>query len=193
MCISLEDAPAPKQQIACTRSFGQPILELSELIEAISEFATRAAEKLRRQSSVAGQILVFVHTSPFRPGPRFSQSVVMPLRRPTADTSLLVQAAVRGITSIYRPGFQLAKAGVMLLELISDTVCQGELDLESDRGNNRTRLLSAFDAINERFGRGSISMASAGLNNTQRGWAMRQDRLTPQYTTQWSDLPLARA
>lgn len=56
-CIGLEDAPPAKQQIACTRSFGHPITELSDLIEAISEFASRAAQKLRSQSSVAGQIL----------------------------------------------------------------------------------------------------------------------------------------
>lgn len=46
-CISLELAPQPKKQIACTRSFGRPITILLPLIEAVSELATRAAEKLR--------------------------------------------------------------------------------------------------------------------------------------------------
>ena len=68
-CIELVDAPPAKQQIACTRSFGRPITEQTDLIEAISEFASRAAEKLRRQSGLAGQVPVFAHTSPFRPGP----------------------------------------------------------------------------------------------------------------------------
>lgn len=153
-CIELEDAPPAKQQIACTRSFGHPVTELADLIEAISEFASRAAEKLRRQSSLAGQILVFAHTSPFRPGPRFSRSVVVPLRQPTADTRLLVQTAVMGITQVYQPGFQLSKAGVMLLDLMPNTVCQGELNFEPEDAKDKTRLMIAFDAINDRFGRG---------------------------------------
>ena len=44
-CISLEDAPPPKQEIACTRSFGHPITELRHVSEAVTEFASRAAEK----------------------------------------------------------------------------------------------------------------------------------------------------
>lgn len=62
-CIELDDAPGPKKQIACTRSFGHPIQDLASLVEAVSEFATRAAEKLRAQRSVVTEILVFVHTS----------------------------------------------------------------------------------------------------------------------------------
>jgi len=102
-CINMEEAPAPKQQIACTRSFGHPITDISQLIEAVSEFTSRAAAKLRLQSGLAGQILVFAHTSPFRTGPKFSKSVVTPLRRPTADTRLLVKAAVTGISQFYKP------------------------------------------------------------------------------------------
>jgi len=192
-CIELEDAPPAKQQIACTRSFGHPVTELADLIEAISEFASRAAEKLRRQSSLAGQILVFAHTSPFRPGPRFSRNVVVPLRQPTADTRLLVQTAVMGITQVYQSGFQLSKAGVMLLDLMPNTVCQGELNFEPEDAKDKTRLMIAFDAINDRFGRGTIHIGSAGVKDANRSWGMRQERLTPQYTTKWSDLPVVRA
>ena len=148
-CIGLEDAPPAKQQIACTRSFGHPITELPDLIEAISEFASRAAEKLRRQSSQAGQILVFAHTSPFRPGPRFSKSVVVPLRRPTADSRLLVQSAVAGVRQIYQPGFRLSKAGVMFMDLTNDTMTQGELDLEPVETRDRAKLMMAMDALND--------------------------------------------
>src|SRR5665647_433600 len=66
-CIELEHAPQPKQEIACTRSFGHPVTEIHELAEAITEFASRAAQKLRKQNSLAGQVLCFIRTSPFRP------------------------------------------------------------------------------------------------------------------------------
>jgi len=192
-CIGLEDAPPAKQQIACTRSFGHPVTELSDLIEAISEFASRAAEKLRRQSGLAGQILVFAHTSPFRPGPKFSKSIVVPLRRPTADSRLLVQAAVAGVRQIYQPGYRLAKAGVMLMDLMPDTISQGEFDFDAPEGRDRGKLMVAMDAINDRFGRGAIHVGSAVGAGGGRAWSMRQERLTPQYTTNWDDIPVARA
>ena len=192
-CISLEDSPQPKQQIACTRSFGQAITDLASLIEAVSEFASRTAEKLRKQESHAGQLHVFAHTSPFRSGPHFSNCVTVPLRRPTSDTTLLVQAAVAGVKSIYRPGFQLAKAGVMLLDLIPATVEQHELEFGEAAAKDRRRLMLAIDCINDRFGRGSIHVGSAVGVASARSWSMRQERLTPQYTTRWEDMPVARA
>lgn len=57
----------------------KPATGLTELRETFSEFTSRAAEKLRKQCHLAGQILVFARTAPFREGPRFSKSVVVPL------------------------------------------------------------------------------------------------------------------
>ena len=59
-CLTLDDIPPDKQQIACTRSFGHLVIELNDLLEAITEFASRAAEKLRKQNSRGGQIMAFV-------------------------------------------------------------------------------------------------------------------------------------
>lgn len=150
-CISLEEAPPPKQQIACTRSFGQPISTLPPLVQAVSDFASRAAEKLRQQNSVAGELLVFAHTSPFRGGPQFSRQAVVKMRRPTADTRLLVKAASDGITRIYRPGFQLTKAGVMLLDIFPATVIQGELDFGDTDSENKNVLMATLDALINRL------------------------------------------
>lgn len=192
-CIEMDGAPAPKKEIACTRSFGRPVRDLGPLIEAVSEFAGRAGEKLRKQHSVASEVQVFAHTSPFREGPKFSKSIVVPLRRPTADTSALVSAAVIGIRAIYQPGFDLIKAGVMLLDLVPDNIHQGELDLEGDDTKDRTRLMSAMDCLNGRFGKGTVHVASTGLDDHRREWGMKQERRTPQYTTKWAEVPIARA
>ena len=193
-CIELDDAPAPKREIACTRSFGHPVTELPPLVEAVSEFASRAAEKLRKQHSLASQLLVFAHTSPFRPGPRFNKSVVVPLRRPTADTGLLVHAAVMGMRRIYEPGYKMARAGVMLLGLMADsTQLQGELELEEEHQRDRSALMATLDALNTRYGKGTVHSASTGGTHKGKDWEMRQVRLTPQYTTRWEDIPVARA
>ncbi|WP_010465839.1 Y-family DNA polymerase [Acidovorax radicis] len=192
-CIDLDDAPAPKKEIACTRSFGQAVTDLPPLVEAVSEFASRAAEKLRKQGSLASQLLVFCHTSPFRPGPRFNRSIVVPLRRPTADTGKLVWAATAGMRRIYEPGFKMAKAGVMLLDLVPGCVLQGELDLEEEDQRDRTKLMVALDTLNQRYGKGTVHSGATGGTNKGKDWGMRQERRTPQYTTRWADVPTARA
>lgn len=192
-CIELDDAPDPKKQIACTRSFGKPITDLAPLMQAVSEFASRAAEKLRKQGSVATEVQVFAHTSPFRDGPQFNRSVIVPLRRPTADTGDLVLAANHGIRRIYAAGYDLIKAGVMLLDLVPGSVLQHELDLEDDDCADRSKLMTALDAINGRYGKGTVHVASTGATEKVREWGMRQERRTPQYTTRWEDVPVARA
>jgi DNA polymerase V len=192
-CMALTDVPPPKQEIACTRSFGQPLTELSALIEAVSEFAGRAAEKLRRQDGRAGQVLTFIHTSPFRRQDRqYARSITSPLRRPSADSAAIVGAAVRGLQSIFRPGFNYAKAGVMLLDLRAGDIEQHELDLD-EMACERGRLMEAMDALNDRYGRSTVSLASAGVAGRARQFVMKQELKTPDYTTRWSDLPTARA
>ena len=192
-CVDLESTPQPKQEIACTRSFGQPITELHELAEAITEFASRAAQKLRKQHSLAGQVLCFIRTSPFRSDPQYSRSITVPLRRPTADTALIVGAAIAGLRAIYRPDYKMAKAGVMLLEIQSDSVQQQELALEDDSVVERGNLMATLDGLNLRYGRGTVSMASAGLAGEHRAWVMKQERRTPAYTTCWDDVAVAKA
>ena len=197
-CIGFDDQPAPKQEIACTRSFGQPVTLLVDLQEAVTEFASRASEKLRKQGSRTGQVLVFIRTSPFRQQDKqYSRSTVVPLRRPTDDSRAISQAALMGLASIYQPGYRYAKAGVMLLALNDASVDQGELALEDDaallREAEGPRLMQALDAVNQRYGRGALLLASAGLAGDLRVWGMKQERKTPGYTTCWADMPVVRA
>lgn len=185
--------PAQIKEIACTRSFGKSITDVYPLLQAVSELASRAAEKLRKQGSLASQLQVFAHTSPFRPGPRFNKSVVVLLRRPTADTGDLMLAATHGIRRIYAEGYDLIKAGVMLLDLVPGSVLQHELDLEDDDCADRSKLMTALDSINGRYGKGTVHVASTGATEKVREWGTRQERRTPQYTTKWEDIPTARA
>ena len=110
-----------------------------------------------------------------------------------ADTAVIASAALAGLRAIYKPGYQLAKAGVMLLELQTSTVLQGELELQADSAPGTSSLMTAMDALNHRYGQGTVQLASAGLQGKDRTWSMRQNLLTPQYTTRWDDMPVARA
>jgi DNA polymerase V len=193
-CISLEDAPEPKKQIACTRSFGRAVEAFEPLAEAVSEFASRAAEKLRKQSSHASEVLVFIRTSPFRKDPQYSRSMIVPMCRPTDDTSAIVGAALTGLRAIYQPGFRLAKAGVMLLDIQPASREQFELDLgEPVASRDRSRLMKAMDSVNGRWGKGTVKVGSGRVGDAPRDWGMKQDRKTPGYTTEWADMPIAKS
>ncbi len=98
-----------------------------------------------------------------------------------------------GLAAMYRGGFKLAKAGVMLLDLQPDAVPQQELALEDDHAVDRGRLMTTLDGLNLRYGRGTVLMASAGLAGNQRAWSMKQERRTPGYTTCLADIVVARA
>ena len=87
----------------------------------------------------------------------------------------------------------MAKAGVMLLDLQPDSVQQGELDLDADDVPERGMLMQALDGPNERYGKGTVHMASAGMAGDKRVWSMKQERRTPAYTTCWADMLVVRA
>jgi DNA polymerase V len=192
-CFVFEDEPVPKQQIACTRSFGHPVTELFDLQQAVTEFACRAAEKLRKQKGHAAQVLVFIRTSPFRKqDAQYSRSACLPLPVPTSDSVHLTQAALALLDSIYQPGYVYAKAGVMLMGLQPAKRQQLTLDLSRQAGDtqpaNRTRLMQVMDQINQRYGRGSLKLGSAGLGQAVQIWHMKQNFKTPAYTTDWANL-----
>lgn len=205
-CLTVEEAPAAKQQILVSRSFGKPVTDVEVIVEAVSEFTSRAAEKLRQQGSVAGAIQVFFTTSPFRTNDRqYSPSLTVQLR-PTADSRHLVSAATRSVRNIYRSGFNYTKAGAMLLDLQDRKAAdqQGKLDLFAPEprsaaeaaSRDRTALMEAMDKLNQRFGRGAVRIGSAATAKaTDAGtaaWAVRQDRRSPRYTTRWDEMPVVR-
>ncbi len=103
-----------------------------------------------------------------------------------------MKAAVAGLQAIFKPGFNFIKAGVMLLDLQDASIEQKELDLEPEPAE-RVELMATLDKLNDRFGRGTVLVASAGLEGKKRSWAMRQELSTPQYTTRWDSLPVAVA
>ena len=189
-CLALEEVAPDKQQIICSRSFGQYIEDRDQLAEVVASYVARAAEKLRAQDSLAGALLVFIQTNPFNPKePQYQRSMTLPLPEATADTRILVSWALKVLRRIYRPGFAYQKAGVMLSELRPRSMAQASLfvDPETVRGK---RLMSALDDINKRWGRGTLRTAAEGI---EKPWQMKRQRLSPSYTTDWEGLPVVVA
>ena len=198
-CLDVEDAPSTNQQMMCSRSFGEPVTDLPALTEVVSQFASRVAEKLRHQNSLAASVQVFISTSPFRKADRqHSPSATVPMIRPSADTRVLIGAAARALTAIYRPGFNYVKAGVMLMDLRPSGQAQGELDLFAAEPGPPGQaapptLMNAVDALNQRFGRGAVAVASAMRPVGAASYDSKREHMSPRYTTRLDEIPTARA
>ncbi len=183
-CIPMEHNPQKKKEICTSRSFGTMVTELDELKQAVSMYATRCAEKLRTQNSCTNLVNVFLHTNPFRPDlPQYKN--VRLVRLPVASNSTLtiVQSALRGLESIYRKGYQYKKAGVIVSGLVPSNTIQYNVFHSTDE-DRHMRLMTAMDKVNDREGRDVLRVAEQGFT---RRWTLRQERLSPCYTTRWAD------
>lgn len=189
-CLDLETLAEPRQQIVCSRSFGMRVSDLPSLQEAISLYVTRAAEKLRKQRSLAGSISVFLQTSPHEPkAPQYAPSLTIPLPVSTDDTSQLIQAALWGLKRIYRPEVRYQKAGVMLAELTSKAAVQQCLFSATTRMDQTESRMAALDGINRKMGKNTLRYASEGVTQS---WKMRSGNKSPCYTTSWKEIAVAR-
>lgn len=186
-CLALEDIAAPKKQIMSSRSFGLPVTKLEELRESVATYLARGAEKLRKQKSVCAAVYVFIQTNRFKDEKQYSAGITVPLNDATDDTSTMTAAALAGLKTIYRSGYNYKKAGVMLT-LLSDKQTRQLTIFEDAQATQRSaRLMSAMDVINRDYGRGTVTLGASGI--AQR-WAMRSERRSPRYTTQWDELPI---
>ncbi len=189
VCIELEEIAPPRKQILSSRSFGHSVADYNSLAESITLYMSRAAEKLRKQSSCAGSVFVYIRTSPFKPDePQYSNGLTIPLPIPTDDTRQLVKVALWGLKRIYRGGFKYAKAGVMLGELVSVNEVQSDFFYKKNFEAGSNKLMGVLDHINQKMGRGTMKLASEGFKQT---WRMKQGNKSPNYTTQWNDIPKA--
>ncbi|MEL7630897.1 Y-family DNA polymerase [Pectobacterium aroidearum] len=188
-CISLEEAPPAKQQIVCSRSFGERITTYEALRQAICQYAERAAEKLRAEHQYCRHILVFIKTSPFAVNGSYYGNVASEkLLLPTQDTRDIINAAVKALDRIWLNGHRYAKAGVMLKEFTPCGVSQLNLFDEFQPQVHSDALMKVLDGINN-SGKGKVWFAGRGIAT---GWQMKRDMLSPAYTTRWSDIPIAQ-
>jgi len=186
-CLELEEITPDKKQIVSSRSFGQRIGAFEHLADAMAFHATRAAEKLRSQDSVAGALTLFIRTNPFAlKEPQYQRSITIPLPQATQDTRELVKWAGRGLRRIYRRGFAYAKAGVMLSEIRPAALAQADLFGSMEDSERSDTLMGIMDRINQRWGRGTLRTAS---EHAEGIWKMNRGNLSPRYTTSWSELP----
>lgn len=190
-CIKIDEIPPAKQQIVCSRSFDTDLTQIEDLRRAVADFASQAAEKLRRQHSVCGCITVFIRTNIFRSTePQYQRAASINLGTGTQDTRIIIGHAGRLLTEMYKQGYAYHKCGVQLTA-IQPMNRPGQLDLfgQTDCARESPALMSVMDQINERYPK-SVTIAATGFDKT---WKPKADRLSKRYTTDWNELPVVLA
>ncbi|PCQ45000.1 Y-family DNA polymerase [Citrobacter freundii] len=185
-CLELEEFAPVKQEIVCSRSFGERITDYDAMRQAICSYASRAAEKLRGEHQYCRFISTFVKTSPFALNePYYGNSASVKLLTPTQDSRDIIAAATRSLDAIWKDGHRYQKAGVMLGDFFSQGIAQ--LNLFDDNAPRRgsEKLMEVLDHLNAKEGKGALYFAGQGI---QQQWAMKREMLSPRYTTRYEDL-----
>lgn len=155
--------------------------------EAITFHATNAAQRMRKKGLYTGAVYMSIANGIHDQAELYHGSQYVSLPSPTNCTIQITQAALWLLDRVYKRGVYYMRASVMLDELVSEGGQQQELFGYSDQDSKSAKLMTALDQINKKYQRGTIKLASEGLQN---GWAIRRALKSPNYTTDWKDLPV---
>ena len=188
-CIDLETTATKRKSCVVSRSFGKRVENFQELREAVANYCLNASEKIRSESLVAKSITVFVRTSPFqRNFGYYSNSKTVDFPIATNNSIETVKAAVSILEDIFRNGYRYQKAGVMLTGLSNENVKENLFSSEKDKKINK--LMRSIDNTNYRYGRATLSLASAGV---YKKWNMRREHSSKIDTADFYFLPTIKA
>jgi DNA polymerase V len=184
-CLPVELGNPYRQRIMVSRSFGRDVDNLDELKAAVTSFAARTGEKLRRQNCKTQSVSVFVQTSPYKNRDEYySNGKTLKLEYASDDSRALIEASVHGVTELFKPGFLYKKAGVLLDDILPNNLIQTSLFEPAPSGLSKT-----VDAINTRMGDNTLRYAAVDMGSN---WRMNQNHRSPKYSTNWRELPVAR-
>lgn len=184
--IPLEYVVPDKQNICVSRSFGSLLSSRQDLGEALANFVAIAARKLRLQNSCAGEISVFLQTNQFRSGDQqYYRRISLQLPVASNHTPEILKYAMAALDRIWRAGYNYKKTGILLSNLVPASQIQGAFFDQEDRIRNN-RLMAAMDCINKMAGgRELVKVARQG---SSKKWELRQEWLSPCYTTRIADI-----
>ncbi len=181
-----------KKQICTSRSFGKMITSYDEIKEAVSTYAGICAEKIREQKGSAVSLNVFIHTNNFRKDlPQYSRNCVINLPIPTSSTLEITRYALEALKVIYKDGYKYKKAGVIINEITSDKSTQANVFYDLDR-EKHTKLMKVLDSVNSGFIHNEIKLGVQIGRSPAHTWALRQQKLSPKYTTDIKDIMVVK-
>ncbi len=173
-----------KRAIATTRSFEYTFSDIENIKERISTFATSCAEKLRKQGSSCHVIYVILRSDRHKKGTeqhRVSKAVSLPY--PTNSSLIISNCAVDSVVSIFKRGIKYKRAGVIVTGLVPTN--NHQLNMFETENPKHKPLMDTIDILNAKYENYKVKLGNQDLKRT---WKMRQERLSPRYTTNINDI-----
>lgn len=184
-CKQLEEVAPKKKNICVARGFGKLLTEKSEVQEALANYVSIIAKKLRKENLCCKEIHVFVQTNVHRKEDKqYMQSINMQLPVATSSSFELIQAANEALNYIYRDGYNFQKCGCIAVGLIPDNQIQFSMYDTKVREKDK-ELMVVVDKVNNRFGKDLVRFARQGYGIK---WKLRQSKLSPCYTTRIDEI-----
>lgn len=175
----------PKKAVGTAKSFGSLLTNIDEIEIAAANYAAECAKKLRAQKSCCSSVQVFLATNQFRKqDQQYFHSIDIQLLSPTNDSSILIGQVKKAVRMIFKEGYNYKKVGVMTMGLVPEDVCQNNLFESTGSEKNKT-IMNMMDRINLQMGGNTLKIASQGFDKT---YTMRQDHLSPRYTTRFDEI-----
>lgn len=179
-CINLDAAPAPRQQIIASRSFGQRMTALEDLIEALSYYVQDAVRRLRSQAMRCMHIAVFLQSNPFdKQAQYFNKSLSIDLIESSDDIRILMRASIDLLTQIYCPGVHYKKCGVILSNLLQPQDEISDLFSATQQRQHSTAFMQCYEQIQTRFGKEKLALGVGHL--PERKWCMNRKNVSQNY------------
>ena len=190
ICIEWEEAIPARKNICTSRSFGKLITERRDIQQAVAKFTAACAEKLRKEKSCAKKIQVFIQTNPHRPTDKqYFESIELQLEVASNATNVLMKHSMKALDMIFKEGYLYQKAGVMVTDLVPAQQVQLGL-FECAARERDEKLMQTIDSVNALFGRDQVRFS---VQDYQNNYKLKQQYLSPSYTTRFDDLPVAKA
>ena len=178
------DAVQSKKAIATTRTFEAMHTDFESIKERVSTFAVSCAEKLRKQGSCCTIVMVFLHSNWHRKDlPQYGKNIVVKTHYPTNSSIDIIKYAVQGLEHIFKKGFHYKKAGVIVMGITPENTKQ--FTLFSKDNPKHIPLMKTIDSLNKSIGQTKVKFGSQDIGRT---WKMKQERLSPRYTTKLTEI-----
>ena len=185
--IPLEEVSS-KKMIATTRSFEYTYSDIENIKERISTFAASCAEKLRNQNSSCHMLIVQLSSD--RHKKEFTQhreAKTVVFSYPTDSTLIIADAAVKAVKTIFKLGIKYKRAGVIVAGLVPNDNFQ--LNLFTHENPKHKPLMATIDKLNKKFKTDKVKLGNQDLKRT---WKMRQERLSPKFTTNINEILIVK-
>ncbi|RVU01283.1 Y-family DNA polymerase [Mucilaginibacter limnophilus] len=187
--INIEDQLDSKKAITVSRSFRNYITEPDMLSEAVTTYASRLAEKLRREGLRCTYLQVFMYTNEHREDhPQHFPTQTVKMAMATNTTHDLVKTATVIARKLFKQGMKYRKAGVIAKVLMPESELQLNMFNHHDEGK-LDKISAVLDHVNLAYGRGTVRMASEGY---KKAWRLKHEWLSKGYTTRWHDIIKAK-